>query len=71
MNQNAIRPVHFKFGEYLSEGFSLYTKNFGKVLLAFFFLLIMSIIPFCSYLAIGNFLRFMRRLKNVENPEPI
>ena len=71
MSLNNIHPVDFKFGNYISEGYDLYVKNFGKVLLAFFFLLIMSIIPFCGYLGIGNFFKFMKRFKNGENPEPI
>lgn len=68
MNTN-IKPVDFKFGQYISEGYELYRANFGKVLLATFFVFVMSIIPFCSYLAQGNFLKFMKRLKNGQNPE--
>lgn len=68
MNNN-IKPVDFKLGQYISEGYELYRANFGKVLLATFFVFVMSIIPFCSYLAQGNFLKFMKRLKNGQNPE--
>lgn len=66
---NDIKPVDFKFGEYMSQGYELYRANFGKVLLATFFLFVMSLIPFCSYLAQGNFLKFLKRLKNGQNPE--
>lgn len=65
-----LTPIDFKFGAYLSQGFELYKKHFGDFLLAFFFCLILSLIPFCSFLAVGNFTRFCRKKNNNEACEP-
>jgi len=58
-----VKPVDFKFNEYFSNGLNLYKENFGKVFLAVLFTFILGIIPFCSLLAIGNFYKFCRRLR--------
>ncbi len=63
MNPNPNKPITFRFGEYISEGYELYRKNFGKVLLATFFLFVLSIIPFCSFMAQGNMFKFLKKLK--------
>lgn len=70
METTNVKPVMFKFSEYISEGYELYKNNFGKVFLAGLFAVVMAFIPFCSYLGIGNFFKFLRRLKAGENPEP-
>ena len=45
------KPVEFKFGEYFNKGFELFKKDMGTFILAFIFVLIMSLIPFCGFLA--------------------
>lgn len=62
--------VDFRFGQYITEGYRLYTKHFTKVFLAFMAMIVMSVIPFCSYLALGNFMRFLHRLNEGEEPSP-
>ena len=56
------KQVDFKFGEYISQGFELFKKDIGGFVLAGFFTMIMSIIPFCSFLAIGNFMKYCRKV---------
>ena len=48
------KPVEFKFGEYFNKGFELFKKDMGTFILAFIFVLIMSLIPFCGFLGIGK-----------------
>lgn len=64
-----VKPVNFKFGEYLSNSFELYKNNFGQLFLGFIFVMILSIIPFCSYMAIGNYFKLCRKIKNGEHAE--
>ncbi len=63
------KPVDFKFSQYLSQAFEILKKDFGKFFLGFIFTLIMSIIPFCSFLAIGNFYKFSRKVFKGEPAE--
>ena len=56
------KPVEFKFGEYFNKGFELFKKDMGTFILAFIFVLIMSLIPFCGFLGIGNFLKLARKI---------
>ena len=56
------KPVEFKFGEYFNKGFELFKKDMGTFILAFIFVLIMSLIPFCGFLGIGNFLKLARKV---------
>lgn len=56
-----IKKIDFKFGQYLSQGFEILKKDFGKFFVAFLFTIIMSIIPFCGLLALGNFYKFSRK----------
>ena len=66
MKNYTLKPIEFKFGDYLSEGFELFKKDIGGFVLAFFFSMIMSLIPFCGYLALGNFYKYCRKVKNGE-----
>ena len=63
------KPIDFKLSQYLSQGFEILKKDFGKFFLGFMFTLIMSIIPFCSFLAIGNFYKFSRKVFRGEPAE--
>ena len=63
------KPIDFKLSQYLSQGFEILKKDFGKFFLGFIFTLIMSIIPFCSFLAIGNFYKFSRKVFRGEPAE--
>lgn len=56
-----MRPIDFKFSQYLSQAFEILKKDYGKFFLGFLFTLILSVIPFCSFLAIGNFYKFSRK----------
>jgi cytochrome c biogenesis factor len=60
------KPVNFKFSEYLNNGFNFFKANFGNLVLAYLLCLIMGIIPFCGILAVGNFYKYCRKLKNGE-----
>lgn len=57
------KPVNFKLGEYISNGFEFLKGNFGNLLGAFLLCMVMSIIPFCGLLAVGNFYRYCRDLR--------
>ena len=65
MNVNLTpKPINFKFGEYINKGFELLKKDFGGVFVGFLVTFLMSIIPFCGILAMGNFYKYLRKLKN-------
>ncbi|NPA10093.1 MAG: hypothetical protein GXO46_14010 [Chlorobi bacterium] len=57
------KPVNFKLGNYISDGYEFYKSNFGNLLGAFFLAMVMSIIPFCGLLAVGNFYKYCRDLR--------
>ncbi|WP_312900553.1 hypothetical protein [Chryseobacterium taichungense] len=57
------KPVNFKMGDYISNGYEFLKGNFGDILVAFLLCIIMSVIPFCGLLAIGNFYRYCRDLR--------
>ncbi|CAA7385894.1 hypothetical protein [Chryseobacterium fistulae] len=56
------KPIDFKFNEYLSKGYELLKKDFGNIFLAVLFCIIMSIIPFCGFLAMGNLYKFLKKI---------
>ncbi|WP_144281383.1 hypothetical protein [Chryseobacterium echinoideorum] len=61
MNINLTpKPINFKFGEYINKAFELLKKDFGSIFVGFLVTFLMSIIPFCGYLAMGNFYKFLR-----------
>ncbi len=63
MNVNLTpKPIEFKFGEYINKGFDLVKKDFGNVFVGFLMCFIMSIIPFCGLLALGNLYKYIRKL---------
>ena len=56
-----VKEIDFNFSDYLSQGFTVLKKNYGKYLIAFLLTLLMSIIPFCALLAFGNFYKFCHK----------
>lgn len=63
MNVNLVpKQINFKFGEYINKGFELLKKDFGSVFVGFLVASLMSIIPFCGILAIGNYYKYLRKL---------
>ncbi|WP_407401354.1 hypothetical protein [Chryseobacterium sp.] len=64
------RPINFNMNLYLSEGYELLKKEFVNIALATFLCLIMSIIPFCGFLAMGNLYKYLRDVKNHRPSSP-
>lgn len=52
----------FKIGNYISDGFALFKKDIGGFIVATLLAIIMSFIPFCSLLAIGNFYKICKKV---------
>ncbi|MGD1320310.1 hypothetical protein [Chryseobacterium sp. 2R14A] len=69
MNVNLTpKPINFKFGEYINKGFELMKKDFGSIFVGFLVTFLMSIIPFCGLLAMGNYYKYLRKLNKNQNP---
>lgn len=64
-----IVPVQFKFSDYLSKAAALMQNHYGKILGASLLVLILSLVPFCSYMAVGNYYKFLKKLKNGEQTD--
>ncbi len=64
------KPINFKLGEYINKGFELLKKDFGNIFIAFLVCLIMSIIPFCGLLAMGNLFKYLQRLSRNQPASP-
>ncbi|MBB4807042.1 ABC-type multidrug transport system fused ATPase/permease subunit [Chryseobacterium defluvii] len=62
MTKATAKPINFKFNEYLNKGYELLKKDFGNFILALVFCIILSIIPFCGMMAIGNFYKYCRNV---------
>ncbi|MEY8758066.1 hypothetical protein [Chryseobacterium tongliaoense] len=60
------KSIDFKLNEYLTKGLELLKKDFGNFLIAYLFCMIMSIIPFCGFLAMGNFYKYCRKVNKGE-----
>ncbi|WP_209388689.1 hypothetical protein [Chryseobacterium sp. RR2-3-20] len=61
------KPIDFKFGDYISKGFDLLKNNYGAVFLGFLTTIVMSIIPFCGLLALGNYHKYLRKISKNQN----
>lgn len=70
MMKISAKPINFKFNDYLSNGYEFLKNNFGNLFVAFLLCIVMSIIPFCSFLAIGNFYKYCRNLKAGRQASP-
>ncbi|MDW9382130.1 hypothetical protein [Chryseobacterium sp. JV558] len=64
------KPINFKLGEYINKGFELLKKDFGNIFIAFLVCFIMSIIPFCGLLAMGNLYKYLQRLSRNQPASP-
>lgn len=64
------KPINFKLGEYINKGFELLKKDFGNIFVAFLVCFIMSIIPFCGLLAMGNLYKYLQRLNRNQPASP-
>lgn len=60
--------VNFDISRYLNQAFEFYKTHWEKVLVGSFCLFLMSLIPFCQLLALGNYFKFLRRLDAGQNP---
>ncbi|WP_267404773.1 MULTISPECIES: hypothetical protein [unclassified Chryseobacterium] len=70
MTELNAKPINFKFGEYLSNGFEFLKNNFGNLLLAVIFCFIMAFIPLCGMLGMGNLYKYCRKLRKGQNTGP-
>ncbi|MGU3376775.1 hypothetical protein [Chryseobacterium sp. M5A1_1a] len=66
----APKPINFKLGEYINKGFELLKKDFGNIFIAFLVCSIMSIIPFCGLLAMGNLYKYLQKLNRNQAASP-
>lgn len=57
-----IKPVNFNLGDYISKAIDLMKKDLGTFILSFICVSLLSIIPFCGFLAIGNFYRICYKI---------
>ncbi|MDR6372883.1 hypothetical protein J2795_003832 [Chryseobacterium bernardetii] len=64
------KPINFKLGEYINKGVELLKKDFGNIFLAFLACFVMSIIPFCGLLAMGNMYKYLQRLNRSQPASP-
>ncbi|MGE8556237.1 MAG: hypothetical protein ACN6OB_20110 [Chryseobacterium jejuense] len=64
------KPINFKFGEYINKGIELLKKDFGNIFVAFLVCMIMSIIPFCGMLAMGNMYKYLQKLNRNQPASP-
>lgn len=62
------QKLNFDISRYLNEAFDFYKNHWEKVLVGSLCLLLMSVIPFCQLLAMGNYFKFLRRLDAGQNP---
>ncbi|MFC3159797.1 hypothetical protein SAMN05443633_106155 [Chryseobacterium arachidis] len=64
MNFDSIttRGYDFRIGKYISDGFELFKKDMGGFIVATLLAIVMSIIPFCGVLAMGNFLKICKKV---------
>ncbi|MGE4512725.1 MAG: DUF4013 domain-containing protein [Chryseobacterium sp.] len=60
------KGYNFNIGKYISEGFEIFKKDIGGFILATLLSIVMSIIPFCGILAIGNFYKICKKVDRGE-----
>lgn len=56
------KPVNFKFGEYINKGFELMKARFGDIFVGLLVTILMSIIPLCGMMAMGNYYKYIKKL---------
>lgn len=70
MNNFNPKQIEFKFGDYISQGFELFKKDIWNFVVAYIFVMIMSMIPFCNIMAVGNFYKYCRKKNRGEEATP-
>lgn len=58
--KNKPKNDTFDIGGYISDGIQLFKKNPGDIIIAFILVMIFSLIPFFTLLAVGNFYKICR-----------
>jgi len=66
----APKPINFKIGEYINKGIELLKKDFVNIFVAFLLCCLMSIIPFCAAVAMGNMYKYLRKLNKNQQASP-
>ncbi|KMQ66758.1 hypothetical protein ACM46_04435 [Chryseobacterium angstadtii] len=61
-----IKDYDFNIGKYLSQGTELFKKDIGGFIVATLLLFVMSFIPFCSILGLGNFYKICKKVDEGE-----
>jgi len=64
------KPINFKLGEYINKGVELLKKDFGNIFIAFLVCFVMTIIPLCGLLAMGNLYKYLQRLNRNQPASP-
>lgn len=64
------KPINFKLGEYINKGVELLKKDFGNIFIAFLVCFVMTIIPLCGPLAMGNLYKYLQRLNRNQPASP-
>ncbi|KFF28468.1 hypothetical protein [Chryseobacterium vrystaatense] len=57
-----VKEYNFNIGKYLSEGTELFKKDIGGFIVATLLLFVMSFIPFCGILGLGNFYKICKKV---------
>jgi len=71
MNVNLVpKPINFKLSDYINKGLELLKKDFGNIFVAFLVCLLMSIIPFCGLLAMGNLYKYLQKINRNQPASP-
>lgn len=56
------KGYNFDIGKYFSDGFEIFKRDIGGFVLATLLAIVMSLIPFCGILAMGNFYKICRKV---------
>lgn len=57
-----VKEYDFNIGKYLSRGTELFKKDIGGFIVATLLLFVISFIPFCSILGLGNFYKICKKV---------
>ncbi|NML68725.1 hypothetical protein HHL23_02795 [Chryseobacterium sp. RP-3-3] len=57
-----VKEYDFNIGKYLSQGTELFKKDIGGFIVATLLLFVMSFIPFCGILGLGNFYKICKKV---------
>lgn len=62
--ETTVKRIKFKFSDYLSHAYEFYKNDMGSHIGAILLVILMSIIPFCGILALGNYYKFCRQKRS-------